>query len=613
MRTDQPFGVKLRLQRPKLPEVTPRARTQSATAEPSPVAARDAVATPVSEYPKHGDLEAAQREYPKHGELEARHREYPKEGEVIATSTEYPKTESDNHFAVFDALSDIVCVATLDGTHRFLNQAGLDLLGVMDSTRLIGSIFPAHTPAARDLLLQEVIPAAIRAGHATCDTALQTLDGRVFPARQMVLVTAAAASRPAALTIVIRDISIERHEAAGLGESQRLFEMITRVSPDVLCLYDPAEERIVWTNRCPHAFLGGTERDARTLSRNEVTRLVHRDDRAQFHDHAARMTVAYSDTDVLTHEARMRTPGGRWRWIHTRTSVFSRRENGDPLLLLGVATDITARKSAEARLIDARDAAEETSRSRGEFVARMTEEFRTALDAIVGRTAEVRLDRNQRLTVRERAHLDAVLSDAMRLLETVSDLHDFSAIDMGTMRVEQQLVDVHAVLRETVAAFDDHPRLAHTPITLLLPDNAVTIVSDAARLREVLTHLIANALEHTVEGVVRVTLSLDAGDGTPLTIDVSDSGIGIDPDRQLFLFTPFSSGPESAPGSDHERGTGLGLARAQALAHGMGCELTLASSEPGVGSSFRLSLPVPSRAARLAGAFPMPTNTVSLV
>jgi PAS domain S-box-containing protein len=583
--------------------VTRRLRTPSGPTPAASVSTTAVVAAPACEYPKHGDLEARQQEYPKTEDA----------GATSPGVIEYPKTDDASFFAVFDAMSDIVCVTTVDGTLRFLNRAGLDLLGVIDDQRLLGGVFPAHTPAARALLLDEVIPAALARGTFTGDTALQTSDGRIFPARQTVVVTPATAARPTTLTIVIRDISIERHAAARVAESQRLFEMITRTSPDVLCLYDPADERIVWMNRCPHAFLGGAERDARTLSRSEVTRLVHREDRAQFHDHAARMTVAYSDIDVLTHEARMRTPGGAWRWIQTRTSVFSRRENGDPLLLLGVATDITARKNVEQRLTTARDAAAEASRVRAEFVSRMTHEFRSALDAIVGRTTEVRCDHDRRLTAREHTHLDAILANALRLLETVSDLHDFSAIEMGTLPVEQQLVDIGAVLHETVAAFDTHPRRAQSPIVLTLPNAAAPLLTDAARLREALTHLVANALTHAGAGEIRVTLHVDAETAAPVAIDVEDSGAGIASDRQLTLFSPFEFGTLSSDAAALSQGTGLGLATTRALCESLGCTLTLASSEPGAGSAFRLSLPTPSRAARLAGAFPMPTNAVSLV
>lgn len=522
---------------------------------------------------------------------------------------EYPKHEVLEPYAVFDALSDVVCVTSGDGTLRFLNRAGRDLLGyVDDDSALIGCIFPAHTPAARELLLDEVVPTALRLGRTTGDTALQTADGRVFPARQTVIVTPPNNGIPLRLTVVIRDVSIERHAAARLGESQRLFEMIARGSPDLIYLYDPVDERIVWMNRCAHAFLGGTERDARTLNRTEMHRLVHRDDRAQFRANAARMAAAYGDSDVLTNEMRMRTRGGSWRWIHTRASVFSRRETGAPLLLLGIATDISPHKKTEQRLIAERDAAERASFTRGEFVARMTSEFRAALHAIVGLTSEVRLDRDRRLTARELQHLDDAVAHGHRLLETVSDLHDFSAIESGDIPVEQSIVDVRDVIRDTVAAFGDHPGLVDTPLRVVTPEAPAALLTDPIRLRQALTHLVGNALAFTREGQVTITLTVEGERQTPVAIDVQDTGAGIEPERHARLFAPFEPGGAHPISGRRPAGTGLGLAMSRALCEMIGCTLTLVRSEIGAGSTFRIGLPVPSRAAQLAGAFPVPAN-----
>jgi len=522
-----------------------------------------------------------------------------------AAVVEYPTHEVLEPFAVFDALSDVICVTTLDGTLRFLNRAGRDLLGhVGDDSALVGCLFPTHTLAARELLLDEVLPLALRTGSATGDTALQTVDGRVFPARQTVIATPPSGTMPATFTIVIRDVSIERHAAARLGESQRLFEMIARSSPDLLYLYDPVDERIVWMNRCPHAFLGGDERDARTLSRTEMHRLVHRDDRARFHASAARMASAYGDSDTLTTEVRMRSPGAVLRWIHTRASVFSRRETGAPLLLLGVATDISARKKIEHRLTAERDAAELASRTRGEFVARMTDEFRTALHAIVGYNCEVRLDRDRRLTARDLAHLDRAVDHGQRLLETVSDLHDFSAIESGDVVVDQSLVDVRALIHETIEAFADHPRLVDTPLHVHLPEAAAPLLTDRLRLRQALTQLVAHALAVTRGGPINVLLSVSGERHSPIAIDVEYPDSAAAAQRPGMLFAPFEHGPQRID-TGRQAGAGVGLALTRAICDMIGCTLSLEEPSLGSNSRFRIGLPVPSMAAQLAATFPI--------
>jgi PAS domain S-box-containing protein len=402
-------------------------------------------------------------------------------------------------------------VTSFDGTLRFLNRAGRELLGhVGDDAALVGSLFPAHTPAARELLLDEVIPAALRDGTITCDTALQAADGRVFPASQTVVVTPNGVGLPLTLTLVIRNVGIERHQTSSLGESHRLFEMIARASPDLICLYDPADERVVWMNRCVHAFLGGTECDARTLSRREMHRLVHPIDRARFRANGARMAEAYGDSDTLTNELRVRTSGGQWRWLHTRATVFSRRETGAPLLLLGVATDITARKKTERQLCAERDAAEHATLARNEFLSRMSEHVRGTLHGMLGIAAEVRADREYRLTARERDQLTELISGGTTLLGTISDLHDYTQIEAGEMAVMQTLTDVRDVVRTTVDSFCDHPLRTRGAIALTLPDAAAPVLTDPSRLRQALSHLVASALSQSIDGLVTVTMRVDA-------------------------------------------------------------------------------------------------------
>lgn len=537
----------------------------------------------------------------------------PASGAVRHPVGEYPKTESPGTFAVFDALTDIVCVTTCDGTLRFLNRAGRELLGYVGSDdALVGSLFPTHTPAARELLLDEVIPAALRDGTITCDTALQTADGRVFPASQTVVVTPNAVGLPLTLTLVIRNVGIERHQAASLGESQRLFEMIARASPDLICLYDPIAERVVWMNRCVHAFLGGTECDARTLSRREMHRLVHPIDRARFRAKGARMAEAYSDSDTLASEMRVRTTGGEWRWLHTRATVFSRRETGAPLLLLGVVTDITARKKTEQQLCAERDTAEYATLAKNEFLSRISEEFRGTLHSMLGIAAEVRADREHRLTARDLGQLAELITSGTALLGTISDLHDYTQIEAGEMAVAQTLTDVREVMRASVDAFCDHPLRTRGAIALMLPDTAAPVLTDPSRLRQALSHLVASALSQSIDGLVSITMRVDA-DQRPLAIDVQHGGVPTDGARSESVFTPFEPTEHRAsPSIRAGAGSGLGLALARAMCEMIGCSLSVARVESEHGATFRIGLPVPSRAAQLAAEFLVP-NTPAVI
>jgi PAS domain S-box-containing protein len=518
------------------------------------------------------------------------------------TAIVHPKSSFIESGAMLDALSDIVCVTGLDGTLKFLNRVGRDLLGFDDNdAALIGCLAPTHTPAARALLLDEIIPAALRRGTATSDTALQSADGRVFPASQTVLVTLGVNGQPVSLTMVIRNVSIERQVTARLGESQRLFEMIARCAPDLMFLYDPADERIVWMNRCPHAFLGGAERDARTLDRREMHRLVHPDDRAQYRAVGRRVSSAYSDTDVLTLEMRVRTAGARWRWVHTRFSVFSRRETGAPLLMLGTATDISAQKRAEQQLRERHDAVERGFHVSNDFLACISTEFRSALHGIIGTATDVHADRDRRLTARELELLQDMIAASTQLLATVADLHDFTRVEAGAMPVYQTLVDARHVIRESIAAFDDHPACARRALAMDMPAEATPVLTDPARLRQVLTHLIANALQGTPDARVTIALNVEQDTARPLSIHVHSS----DPVDSCALvyhsvvpFTARHGGTGS--GMQPARGTDLSLMLARAMCEMIGCSLSVAHEPGRAGATFRITLPAPSRSSMLA-------------
>ena len=511
-------------------------------------------------------------------------------------------------YAIFDAIADIVCVTGVGGTLHFLNRAGRDLLGyTRDDPALSGTVFPVHTPAARALLMGEVISTALARGEVTVDTALQAADGREFPATQTVIAPRDDAGPDGTLTIIVRNIGVERQVTPRVAESQRLFELVARRSPDLMYLYDPTDERLIWVNRCVHAFLGGEERDARTLSRRELLRIVHPHDRRALCESGARMAGAYGEGDVVGTAFRARTPGGIWRWMHTRLSVFSRRESGEPLLMVGITTDITTQKKAEARVAAARDAAAASAEVAHDFVARLGAEVRTTLQAIAGNVTEVLADRDRRLTTRELALLSQVLDENARLLTTVSDVSDFAAIESGSLPLVPEPVDLAQLVTHCVDAFADHPASSYATIATVLPDATPRLVTDAARLRQAITHLVSESLA-TLRRELTVALQVGDDGVSPVAIEVRADVTG-EPEFTGAAPEPFpAQGPQLgrllARGHD-----GIGLALTRALCETLGCRLLV--SVPGVsaGRAFRIVLPTPGKAARLAAEFPAQSGT----
>ncbi|OQX32523.1 MAG: hypothetical protein B0D96_13530, partial [Candidatus Sedimenticola endophacoides] len=249
-------------------------------------------------------------------------------------------------------------------------------------------------------------------------------------------------------------------------------------------------------------------------------------------------------------------------------------------------TEALQRQADELRRT--RDAAEAANRSKSVFLANMSHELRTPLNAILGFARLMQRDGN--LPGEQRRHLEVINRSGEHLLGMINDVLDMSKIEAGQLPVLpapvdlwQLLEDIREMVRLRAEAKGLRFRLERDP------DLPRYLETDSGKLRQILINLLVNAVKYTPEGGVAVraaTMVSDAG-CLRLKIEVEDSGIGIEPDRQGLVFEPFVQ----AGGSGGEEGAGLGLAIARRLARLLGGDITL-RSEPARGSVFSLFLPL---------------------
>jgi len=394
--------------------------------------------------------------------------------------------------------------------------------------------------------------------------------------------------------LLARDITERKQAEDELRESEALFRAVSESAHDAIVTADSGSMIIKWNNGAERIF-GYT---ADEVIGRPLTILMPERFRDLHLKGIARVSA-----------------GGESRVMGKPVELLGMRKDGSvfPLELslarwqvpqgnffTGVLRDITERKKVERQLEDyhtsleakiqerthdleqARDSADDANRAKSAFLANMSHEIRTPMNGIIGMA---NILRREGVTSKQAQRLDTIDASAQHLLSVINDVLDISKIEAGKFTLEEApvvisslMANVNSVLSERVKAKGLHLLIE----TEHLPHN---LVGDPTRLQQALLNYATNAVKFTEQRTVtlRALKQEETADSVTVRFEVTDTGIGIEPEVMSRLFSAF----EQADNSMNRKygGTGLGLAITRRLAELMGGEAG-AESAPGVGSTF---------------------------
>jgi signal transduction histidine kinase/CheY-like chemotaxis protein len=330
----------------------------------------------------------------------------------------------------------------------------------------------------------------------------------------------------------------------------------------------------------------GPEPRGQAWSPQDLLGKVFPEDRQRLRDALRRV---FDKTDQrLDVEIRVRTDK-TVRWIECTGEVTQRDMRGQAERMSGISRDVTRRREIQQEIEAAHAQAVAANSAKDDFLAHISHEIRTPLNGVIGMN---NLLAQTELAPEQRQYVELVGSSGRALLALVNDVLDYSRLQGHKLILEQVRFPLKRWLWEVVTPLRVSAEAKGLELLVQaaadLPNDAV---GDPGRLRQIVGNLVSNAIKFTEKGRVDVSLTLSGEfkNQLGLCLQVSDTGIGIAPDKQRSIFSAFVQADSST--SRRYGGTGLGLSICVKLAEMMGGHIDL-ESQPGQGSRFTVHIPL---------------------